>query len=39
MELDGPTIGGVWTIRDGLIARFEWRWDAEEARALLETRS
>ncbi len=37
VEVDGPTIGGVWTIRDGLIRRFEWRWDAEEARALFES--
>jgi [ribosomal protein S5]-alanine N-acetyltransferase len=39
VEVDGPTIGGVWTIRDGLIARYEWRWDADDARALFESQA
>lgn len=36
VHVDGPTIGTVWTVRDGLIYRFEWFWRPEEARAVFE---
>jgi hypothetical protein len=36
MEVAGPTLGTVWFVRDGLVHRMEWRWDPEEARALLD---
>jgi len=36
VEVGGPVIGGVWTVRDGLVRRFEWRWDPEDALAILE---
>ena len=36
VEVAGPTLGIVYTLREGLLRRFEWRWDPEEARALFE---
>ena len=37
VEVDGPTIGTVWTVRDGLVRRFEWCWKPEEARAIFDS--
>jgi ketosteroid isomerase-like protein len=36
VEVAGPTIGAVWTVRDGLVRRLEWCWDPDDARALFE---
>ena len=36
VEVDGPTIGSVLTVEDGLIRRFEWHWRPEDARAAFE---
>lgn len=35
-DVAGPTIGGVWTVSDGLLRRFEWFWKPEDARAVFE---
>lgn len=36
VEVDGPEIGIVNTIRDGRISRTEWHWDKDEALARFE---
>jgi ketosteroid isomerase-like protein len=36
VEVDGPTIGTVWTVRDGLVCRFVWCWKPEDARAIFD---
>ncbi len=36
VEVGGRAIAAVWTVRDGLIRRFEWRWKAEDALAIFE---
>jgi ketosteroid isomerase-like protein len=36
VEVDGPGVGIVHTIRDGRIYRTEWHWDKEEALARFE---
>jgi ketosteroid isomerase-like protein len=33
IEVDGPGIGLIVTLRDGLIYRAEWSWDPDEALA------
>jgi ketosteroid isomerase-like protein len=33
VEVEGPTIGVVFTVEDGRIRRFEWHWRPEDARA------
>jgi ketosteroid isomerase-like protein len=38
VEVDGPTIGMVWTVREGRVSRLEWRWDPDDARAIFEGR-
>jgi ketosteroid isomerase-like protein len=36
VEVDGPLIGSVLTVEDGLIRRMEWFWRPEDARARFE---
>ena len=36
IEVAGPTIGAVFTLRDGLLVRLEWCWDPRDALALFE---
>ena len=36
VEVAGPTIATVWTVREGLVRRFEWHWDPAVARAIFE---
>ena len=36
VEIDGPTVGAVVTVEDGLIRRFEWWWKPGDARAAFE---
>ena len=36
VEVDGPRIGMVWTVRDGRVSRFQWCWDPDDARAIFE---
>jgi ketosteroid isomerase-like protein len=36
LEIDGPGIGMITTLRDGLIYRMEWHWDKDEALARFE---
>lgn len=36
VEVAGPTIGTVWTVRDGLVHRVEWCWNPADARAIFE---
>jgi len=35
VEVDGPTIGSLFSFEDGLIRRMEWFWTVDEARARL----
>ncbi len=36
LEVAAPALGSVWTVRDGVVHRLEWRWDPDDARALFE---
>ena len=36
VEVDGPGIGIIYTIRDNLLYRVEWHWDKDEALARFE---
>ena len=36
VEVRGPQVGLVFTVRDGMILRIEWHFDIDEARARLE---
>ena len=36
VEIDGPTVGAIVTVEDGLIRRFEWWWKPEDARAVFD---
>lgn len=36
VEVAGPTVGAIWTLRDGMVRRLEWYWDVEQARAIFE---
>jgi ketosteroid isomerase-like protein len=36
IEVDGPGIGVITTLRDGLIFRMEWYWDKQEALSRFE---
>lgn len=36
VEVGGPALGALFTVQDGLVRRFEWRWNAEDALAIFE---
>ena len=36
VEVTGPAVGVVWTLRDGKVRRVEWFWGLEKARAVFE---